>query len=491
MIVAKARRRTAAPRAVVPAEAGARPAGEGPSGVSRMGIVLGASLLVLVGAVGSRLWDRAHRPPPGALQPATLPAAAGPAPLVEGPPPSLSAQTPPPTASFKVETIGVPDADRARAERLVRRLADAGSLSATDVQAAEDLVAGHPDERPLRDLLEAVLLGAAQRHQRQRQFPQAVAYLQRAHQVQPTSTRPLIALLQVAMEMGDWPAAEAAARAAIAVAPRTFDTWQGLGFALMRQDRNREAVDALRSALELRDDSNTRLLMERIQKGMADERGMAERRLSHFSVRYDGGEHEEVGREILRALERHYATLVTALDYQPVNTISVILFTREGYYNASGAPAWSGGAYDNIDGRIRIPIGGLTSSLTPDMDETLIHELTHAFVADRTRGQAPRELHEGLAQYMEGKRLDSMLTSDQIAALADGRIGGVAGYYLGSLSFVEYLIANRGLGGINELLKAMGETGSADEAFRQVHGTSFRGAQQAWTQRFRQQRGRG
>ena len=38
------------------------------------------------------------------------------------------------------------------------------------------------------------------------------------------------------------------------------------------------------------------------------------------------------------------------------------------------------------------------------MDDTLIHELTHAFVHDRTKGVAPREIHEGLAQYMEGKR---------------------------------------------------------------------------------------
>ena len=117
---------------------------------------------------------------------------------------------------------------------------------------------------------------------------------------------------------------------------------------------------------------------------------MAERRLAHFNVRYDGEEHEAVGREILRALERHYATLASALDYEPTNTITVILFTKEGYYNASGAPAWSGGVYDNIDGRIRVPVGGLTSSLTPDMDQTLIHELTHAFVADRTRGHRAR-----------------------------------------------------------------------------------------------------
>ena len=194
----------------------------------------------------------------------------------------------------------------------------------------------------------------------------------------------------------------------------------------------------------------------------------------------------------MRALERHYATLASALDYEPTNTIAVILFSRELYYNAgSGAPAWSGGAFDNTDGRIRIPIGGLTTSLTPGMDETLIHELVHAFVADRTRGAAPRDLHEGLAQYMEGKRIESMLSREHLTALADGRVGGVAGFYYGALSFVEYLIANRGRGGMNELLKVMGETGSVDEAFRQVHGTTLRGAQQAWSQRFRQQHGSG
>src|SRR6185369_16136765 len=108
--------------------------------------------------------------------------------------------------------------------------------------------------------------------------------------------------------------------------------------------------------------------------------------LSHFSVRYDGEAHESVGHEILRALERHYATLASSLDHQPAATISVILFTNQAYYDASGAPAWSGGAYDTLDGHIRVPIGGLTSSLTPDMDGTLLHELTHAFVADRTHG---------------------------------------------------------------------------------------------------------
>jgi hypothetical protein len=257
----------------------------------------------------------------------------------------------------------------------------------------------------------------------------------------------------------------------------------------MRQDRNAEAADALQAAQDVQADDATRALLARIRKGMDDEKGMTEQQLSHFHVRYDGDTHDAVGREILRALERHYATLTATLDHQPAAAIPVILFTREGYYNASGAPVWSGGIYDGIDGRIRIPIGGLSASLTPDMDGTLIHELTHAFVADRTRGVAPREIQEGLAQYMEGKRLASELTDDQMRAFADGRLGGVGGFYLGALSFVEQLVAERGMGGMNDLLKAMGETGDVDEAFKKVQGRGYAAARSDWMGRLRQQHG--
>jgi tetratricopeptide (TPR) repeat protein len=501
VIVAKARgpRTPRAPQAPPPVVAASGDEGEteARSGPGLLPLVLGGALLLVGGAIGHRLWQRAH-PSPAASGPAA-PADGAPVPVraaggaapIEGPPPSLALA---PMAPIPEVPMAVRDADRDRAESLVKRLVARAPLAAADVQVAEELLAGHPDDRALRELLEAVLLGAAQQHHRARQFGQAIAYLQRARQVQPTAARAPLLLLQVLLDTGDWTGAEAAGRAALAIEPRNFQAWQGLSFALMRQDRNREAIEAIRSALEIRDDANLRAMMERLQKGLSDERGMAERRLAHFSVRYDGDEHEAVGREILRALERHYATLAGALDFEPKETIPVILFTREGYYNASGAPAWAGGSYDNLDGRIRLPIGGLTTSLTPDIDGTLLHELTHAFIADRTRGVNPQEirvLQEGMAQYMEGSRLESMLNKEQLTALADGRIGGVSGFYLGALSFVEYLIANRGLGGMNELLKVIGETGNVDEAFRQVHGTTLRGAQQEWQRRFRQQHASG
>jgi len=455
-------------------------------GVSRWWYAVGVIALVVSFAVGRKsARDRTRAAGPVATPAPVADVAAGP------PPPAIPVtHSPPPSAAeIEAEVQGLSEADRLQAEALVRHLARGGAMTASDVSGAEQLFGSHPGEPVLKDLLEAVLMSAAQNERTRRNHPAAAAHLRRAAAMNPATARPLVALAETLIEAGDWTGAEAAARAALAIDRRHMGMWQHLGYALLRLDRNREAAEVLRSALEIKDDMQTRALLARVEKGLEDERGMTEQQLSHFHVRYDGDAHEDVGREILRALERHYATLSRALDHQPPNAIPVILFSRQGYFDASGAPAWAGGNYDGIDGRIRIPIGGLTASLTPYMEGTLIHELTHAFIFDRSRGVAPREVHEGLAQYMEGKRSASDYSPRVLAGLADGRIGGVGGFYLAALSYVEHLIATRGMGGMNDLLRAMGETGDVDDAFKRVHGGSYHDSRKVWAQHLRQQYG--
>jgi hypothetical protein len=65
----------------------------------------------------------------------------------------------------------------------------------------------------------------------------------------------------------------------------------------------------------------------------------------------------------------------------------------------------------------------------------------------------------------------------------------VGGFYLRALAFVEHLIAQRGQGGMNDLLKALGETGNLDRAFEQVYGQGYQATWQAWAIRFRQEHG--
>jgi tetratricopeptide (TPR) repeat protein len=463
-----------------------RPAGP-PSG--RAGAAVLATALVALAAFGLYVWLRPARPSLLAGVPA-LPAVEAPDASEPPPPPptqSAAAAGPTPAEPIAIRPEAVSPEDRAQAEALIRRLSASLEFTPRDVQAAEALFARHPQEVAVRQLLEQVLVATGMREMRGHRLPAALAMLRRATEVQPSSLNAWVGLSTALVEQGDWTGSEAAARQALAI--RNFEALQALGYALLRQDRNREAEEALRAALAVRNDAGTQALLARVRKGMVDEHGMAEQKLSHFHVRYDGDAHEGVGREILASLERHFATLAVTLDHQPRATIPVILFTREGYYDASGAPAWSGGVFDGLDGRIRVPVGGLDERLTPDMDSTLLHELTHAFVSDRTRGLAPRDLHEGLAQYMEGKRVGSLLTQEQLTALADGRLGGVGGFYLGALSYVEYLVSLRGMGGINDLLRAMGETGSVDQAFTQVHGQTHQNSRRAWAQRLRMTEG--
>jgi tetratricopeptide (TPR) repeat protein len=456
-----------------------------------------ASSLLLVGlALAAAVWA-IRRPPASdspprpeatvALPPAGPPPRADPRGAV--PRPTEPAPTP---RERPVDPVVLPDqgaaADRATAERLSSRLQGGGPITEDDVRAAEDLYLRYG--APAAHLLEAVLLNAAEQARAARRYRDAAVLLRSAAAAVPDSIRPHRALVAVHLESGDWPAAETSARAALSLSPADPEAVRGLAYALHRQDRSREAVEVLESFLDDHDDAPSRALLERIRGDVAPEAGLTEQRLAHFHVRYDGEEHTEVGREVLRLLERHYATLVRTFDHKPVSPIPVILLSRESYYTQTGAPAWSGGRYDSFDGRVRVPIGGLSASLGPDIDGTLLHELTHAFITDSSRGVAPREIQEGLAQFVEGKRVETLLTRDQLAALAEGRIRGVGGFYLASLSFVEYLAAQRGQGGLNDLLEAMADTGDAAQAFERVYGRSFDSLHRDWESRFRNQYGR-
>ncbi|MFN8091259.1 MAG: hypothetical protein U0599_03335 [Vicinamibacteria bacterium] len=461
-----------------------------PARESRLGLAL---LGIALAAATAGAWfvtrPRPLRTPAPAASSGPEDAPGRPSVPIELPPPTAVA--PPTHAAEEAEALSRAVAGEARDAQAVAGLAariDAGRpIGPDDLRVAEELFARYPDEA--RGLIESALVLAAFQHQQARRFAEARDLLTRAVGVAPRSVNVRRGLMAVLAELGDWPGVESAARGLLALAPDDPGATKTLAYSMVRQDRTRDAIETLTAYLGSHADAEAAALLEKLRRERRSEGGFEEQRLAHFHVRYDGEEHEDVGREILRVLDRHYATLRTAFDHEPAGPIPVTLFSTQSYYDATGAPAWAGGEYDHFDGRIRVPIGGLTSSLSPDLESTLLHECTHAFVTSLSGGTAPREVQEGLAQWTEGKRSETMLGDRGMRALADGRIRGVTGFYLASLVLVEDLIAQRGRSGINDLLGAMNRTRDVDSAFQEVYGRGFSALEEETLAKLRQRHG--
>ena len=160
------------------------------------------------------------------------------------------------------------------------------------------------------------------------------------------------------------------------------------------------------------------------------------------------------------------------MGYCPGGRTQVLVDGVKDFSAVTGADEWVGGLYD---GKIRVPLGGL-KKLDLEARRVLIHELTHAFVQSKTRGNCPRWLHEGLAQLAEPRAL----RRSELAALArDVRAGDPASWpdkaftYPSALSLTRFLEARRGFDLLVNLLDRLGDGDSVDAAFSALYGQSY------------------
>jgi tetratricopeptide (TPR) repeat protein len=289
-----------------------------------------------------------------------------------------------------------------------------------------------------------LLLNVAYMHLRRSEYKQALDYLERARRV----------------------------------APENPDVPKLAGWAYYGLNKLNQAVSEWQRALALRPDAEVQAALEKAQRDKQEEENYRENESTHFTLRYSGASEPGLAREMLRALEAHFSAIESELNYTPPEPIGVILYTQRAFEDITRAPGWVGALND---GRIRVPVQGLTQ-LTPELSRVLKHELTHSFVRQKTRANAPTWVQEGLAQWMEGKRSGanaSMLLRvyDAKQAMSLGDLEApwlrfsneVVGYaYAWALANVEYIVKVEGMTGVERILDRLAAGSTTEAAVREV-----------------------
>jgi Peptidase MA superfamily len=262
------------------------------------------------------------------------------------------------------------------------------------------------------------------------------------------------------------------------VAPDNADVPKLAGWAYYGMNKLEQAVAEWRRALSLRPDAEVQHALAKALRDTQEEANYRENESSHFTLRYSGTAEPGLAREILRTLEAHFSAIESELNFTPPDPIGVILYTEQAFADITRAPGWVGALND---GRIRVPVQGLTS-LTPELSRVLKHELTHSFIQQKTHGRAPTWVQEGLAQWMEGKRSAenaSMLlqVDEQKQTVRLGQLEGswmslpsdVAAYaYAWGLANIEYIVQEDGMGDVERILNLVGEGSSTEAAVRET-----------------------
>jgi tetratricopeptide (TPR) repeat protein len=167
----------------------------------------------------------------------------------------------------------------------------------------------------------------------------------------------------------------------------------------------------------------------------------------------------------------------------------VILYAGRAYFSLVSVPEWVSGVFD---GKIRVsldPGGGVT----PQLQTVLSHELVHALVRQVSRDRAPGWLHEGLAQWGEGKRILRSEFREAMGGHSPYTVAEMEGHlsrkadratarasYAEALGLVEYLIQVRGLGSLQCILRDLADGLTLSDALAKETGFSFQQLLSQW-----------
>ena len=308
-------------------------------------------------------------------------------------------------------------------------------------------------------------------------LPLALSYYQNALRLQPDNAVILEYYAVLLIRTGSAAQALGYAEHAARLDPKSPDALAVLGFAQFANDRTRDAIRSWKESQRLRPDTTLQQYIDKAQRELSAENDFSQRESSHFTLRYEGTQTPEaLRRAVLATLEQQFDELSSQLGTSPRDTIPVILYTNQAFFDVTQAPSWIGAVND---GKLRIPVSGM-SAVTPELARALKHELAHSFVNYLSHGRCPFWLHEGMAQLLEpkslgsnGRRLGQLFHAQHElpynmleSSFMQFSTGEAVLAYDQSLAAVEYIHDTYGMGDLQRILQRLGEGGTAEAALR-------------------------
>ncbi len=268
---------------------------------------------------------------------------------------------------------------------------------------------------------------------------------------------------------------------AVARATGDADVRMVLAHLYDRRDETPRAMQHLEAVIarDARHDGAKRLLAK-LERERRAESGFERETTSGFLIKWPAGTPEDRRRIVRDVLAAARGRLERELAYRPAEPVTVVLYVDEDFRAVTGAHAWASGVFD---GKIRLPIGAPERELR----QLVLHEYAHAAIHELTRGRAPRWLHEGLAQAIEGVVVDPMLRVPPTLTLAGvealvtdpDAVRARTGYDL-SLWIVRDLLDRGGMGRVREMLVRLGTAEALDPALARVYGLGLADLEAQW-----------
>jgi len=327
--------------------------------------------------------------------------------------------------------------------------------------------------------LQTVLLNWGTRELADDRLDDARAHLERAAELGARADV-LRALGVTYLKQAKYTHATAELEHALQVAPADANTMLALADTYLRQDKRAQALELLERAREAgARGAGLQKTLERLSREVDAEWDFVQLHSRHFRLSFADDEDRRTVRLVLETLEDAYADVGAKFNSLPDEPTTAVLYTQQDFHSVTQTPDWAGAAFD---GRIKIPVGGLTAD-DPNFSRVIRHEYAHSLIARLGGAHCPVWLNEGLAVWAEEVTeadhetwAQRQIADQRLFALAElqGSFTAlprdrVAVAYAQSYLAVRSLIDRYGAHRIPDLLQAVSSTADIEAAFAAVY----------------------